>query len=187
MECKFISWCMLQPAEQAAWFQGIASVIAIGIAIAVPAFQHFRDRKRKANDDTARARSLAMSLLSDFQAVANRLNKVWSYEHQDSIPKGSAIGPYTREALYPPDKLAALSDRLHELGPAGAAAQRCVYHLGMARDYTTHTESGEFIAYDHSHFYDHLWEATGASAAVLNVIDDMFREKKPARGNMPPE
>ena len=57
----------------------------------------------------------------------------------------------------------------------------------MARDYTTHTESGEFIAYDHSHFYDHLWEATGASAAVLNVIDDMFREKKPARGNMPPE
>lgn len=137
MDCKFISWCMLQPAEQAAWFQGVASVIAIGIAVAVPAFQHFRDRKKKANDDAARARSLAMSLLSDFQAVANRLNKVWSCEHQDSIPRGSAIGPFTREALYPPDKLAALSDRLHELGPAGAAAQRCVYHLCMARDYTT--------------------------------------------------
>lgn len=35
--CEFISWCELQGSEQAAWVQAIGSVLAILVAVAVPA------------------------------------------------------------------------------------------------------------------------------------------------------
>lgn len=182
MECSFMGWCALSAEQQAAWAQAGLSVVAILIAIAIPAFQRGvdqRDRRRKqtedAQRDAAKARSLAMSLLADFQQLSNNLNMIYSHEHEDSQPEDATLGPYTLQALNVPPHLHAMADRLHELGTPGQAAQRCLYHVRRARDYMTTLQGGTNIAFDRKSFYEHLWQALSESGVVLNSIDDMFQ------------
>jgi hypothetical protein len=55
MDCTFIGWCSLKPEAQAAWVQAVFSVLAIGVAIAVPwwAERVRRKEKQKADRDAA--------------------------------------------------------------------------------------------------------------------------------------
>ncbi|HZF97351.1 MAG TPA: hypothetical protein VEY92_03740 [Pseudoxanthomonas sp.] len=184
MDCSFIGWCALTAEQQAAWAQAALSFVAILIAIAIPAIQRWLDRQDRqrleadeALKEAAKARSLAMSLLGDFQKLSNNLNKIYGYEHEDQQPEDAALGPYTLKALKIPPRLHAMAYRLHDLGQAGEAGQRCLYHVRRAREYTTTLEDGTKVAFDRTEFYDHLWEALKAAVVVLNAIDDMFRAK----------
>ncbi|WP_289118080.1 hypothetical protein [uncultured Idiomarina sp.] len=55
--------CGLDWSAIAAWVQAIGSIIAIGVAIAVPARQHKKDQERTKEEKKRRARALSLSLL----------------------------------------------------------------------------------------------------------------------------
>lgn len=153
-------------------------MLAILIAIAVPAMQHWLDQRRRRVEDEARARSVAMSLLSSFVEVGDNLNNVWDREHPDH-QKNEAVptlGHFAATALQLPRRLIEMSDRLHELGPAALPAQRLVYLIERAKDCITPSTrlSREMIIHRKAEFYDLLWEATGEVVRVENRIRKMF-------------
>jgi hypothetical protein len=174
--CALGLWPCLTQSEWAAWTQATGSIVAIGVAIAVPAAQHWLDRLDRKHDAMLRARSLAMAVHIEFQGLGKCLNNVWSFEHQDSFRDidSPSLGMHTRSALSIPPRLAQLSDRLHELGPAGKTAQRCLFNLARAREYVTNDDRGQEIIFNKEPFYDRLWGATEDCTRVLNGIDAMF-------------
>lgn len=176
MDCSVVGWCALPLDAQAAWIQAIFSIIGIGVAIAIPAAQHYLDRRDRIEQSELVSRSMAMALFADFQVISARLNKVWSHEHQDSFEgiDSPPLGAFTQTALELPPHLLAMSDRLHELGPASAFAQKCVYCITRAREFVTTLENGQRVIFDKESFYSRMWDAHGACATVLNTIDGMF-------------
>jgi hypothetical protein len=174
MDCSFIAWCDLRQEAQAAWVQAVASIVALGIAVGVPMYQAWSARRRRAAEDVAKARSLALTLLPAIHELGERLNLVWAtFDETINEPD-----PSVRQALSVPLTLRANSDRLHELGPAGAAAQQLLYLVQRADEAYTPWEKSAPTTHEAKELADWLWRATEAVAAAENAIDAMFRHGK---------
>lgn len=174
MDCSFIGWCDLRQEAQAAWVQAAASIVALGIAVGVPICHARGALRRRQMDEAARARSLALSLLPDIHDLGERLNLVWA-TFDETIDQPD---PSVRHALTVPATLRANSDRLHELGGAGAATQRLLYLVQRADEAYTPWEKSAPTNHEAEELADWLWRATEAVTAAENAIDEMFRHGK---------
>lgn len=187
MGCTWIGWCALGAEAQAAWVQAIGSVVAIALAVAVPAYQHWSATRKERRQLDLRARSLGLAILADLETVGSRLNGIWDFEHPDALPdiqdhaNTKQLGEKTILALELPNGLNNRLDVLHEMGAAGDAALRCVHHIIRAREYVTTLPGGIKVTFDSDRFYDLLWDATGQLVVALNRVDAQFPAPKRPR------
>ncbi|WP_057921134.1 hypothetical protein [Lysobacter capsici] len=104
----------------AAWVQAVGSVLAIAVAIAVPFWQHRKDRGDRAADKKLRARSLALAVLGPLQSHhGNLLTLIYQFESEKGNPSRAVVALETR----PNKQLEAFIPLSHELGPAASQFQ----------------------------------------------------------------
>lgn len=128
----------------------------------------------------SRARSVAMSLFSDFFQVDENLKNVWMHESPENFEDvpNPVLGHFTEIAIKLPAKLDAMADRLHELGPAAPPAQKVIFHLRRAAEYTAYMhEEEEIIIFNKDPFYEHLWQASQEITWVHRRISEMFQSE----------
>ncbi|TGR55684.1 hypothetical protein EN794_004575 [Mesorhizobium sp. M00.F.Ca.ET.151.01.1.1] len=122
MDCSWIGWCALTASEQAAWVQAVGSVLAIGVAIAVPLVIARRDRKRRDAEAASRARTYALHLMPLVELLYSKLRSahllVLDHNEEDL---GAAI-TMVREGTAPDG----WGLHLHELGAAGDQLQKAL-------------------------------------------------------------
>src|SRR3546814_9218515 len=86
MDCNWIGWCALGVNAQAAWVQAVGSLVAIVVAIGVPARQHGLAVRREKRAADLRARALGHAFLADLEIIGERLTGVWDTEPQHEMP-----------------------------------------------------------------------------------------------------
>jgi len=176
-----------------AWVQAIGSVVAILIAVAVPATQHFLAAKKQQQESLDRARSLGLMLLPAIRELSERINRMWSHEDPDGgvvdIREDACIaGHWTLEALDMPTVLTGHSHELHLLGQAANGVQRAVFNVQYAGDLVAEVELSEEasngitvyktekVIYEKTNFYELMWDALRALTDSQNRIEAMFRK-----------
>jgi len=123
----------------AEWLQLAATVIGLGVAIAVPTVLHVRDAKERKMDRDARARTHAIHLLPTLQRLARQFEELLSDPDADVRSLGDRLATLTTSgsSAPAPKTLEAKIDYLnehkvqpafkgmifHELGDAAAALQ----------------------------------------------------------------
>jgi hypothetical protein len=88
--CQFISWCALQQSEQAAWVQAIGSVLAILVAVAVPALGSWFKSKTERRLSNERMLNAALQILDPLNSLRVSLDEFYEtsapdYDHQNPI------------------------------------------------------------------------------------------------------
>lgn len=165
-----------------AWVQAIGSIIAILIAIAIPAVQHKLAGGQEEAAMLNKARSLGLYIRPSIEDLAKRLDAVWDYEDPENFQamgyvldtNQCCLGEYAFKALQIPQPLISSLAKLHGLGPAAAGILRAIHCIQSAEGLTTQGSSGGKIIYDMKLFYDHLWDATKGATDSLNAIDAFF-------------
>lgn len=82
MNCELIGWCALKPEVQAAWAQAVLSVVAVGIAIYVPAKIEGRQRHRSFYAITGLLVAIAERVAELFSKVTSPPNSDWSRDRR---------------------------------------------------------------------------------------------------------
>lgn len=190
-----VTWALTSPhpplpkltAEQwAAWVQAIGSIIAILIAIAIPAVQHKLASRREEAATLNKARSLGLFIRPAIEEFGRTLDAVWDNEDPEEFEaigwvvdtNQCCLGGYAYSALQIPKALISSLATLHELGPAAAGILRAIHCVQSAKELTTKGSSGGPVIYDMELFYDHLWDATKGVTNSLNAIDAFFPRRK---------
>jgi len=136
MDCNVVGWCALRPEVQAAWVQAIFSVVGIGVAIAIPAIQHRRDRRAKAAQELKQARALSLSLMPVLNYwigalcyYEGRLNRLLELDHPSAtswrpIADGLQLGRQGNR----------LVTQTHRMGSASSNAQKFFYKIAVAHE-----------------------------------------------------
>lgn len=99
-------WCQMDAAGQAAWVQGIGTILAIAVAIGIPYFQKSRERA----EETANDRKIVMSAAANLDVALSYQNLIMTFApagdgvigHEMSLEQASnfmKLAPQTREAL----------------------------------------------------------------------------------------
>jgi len=195
------AWPKLTVEQWAAWVQAIGSIVAILIAVAVPATQHFLAAKKQQQESLDRARSLGLMLLPAIRDLSERINRVWSHEDPDGgvedIRENACIAGYwALEALEMPAVLTARSHELYLLGQAANGVQRAVFNVQYAGDLVVEIELSEDssngitiyktekIIYDKTNFYELISDALRGLTDSQNKIEAMFsKSPKPLGTN----
>lgn len=135
MECSVIGWCSLPLEAQAAWAQAVFSVIGIGVAIAIPAAQHVRDRRDRILQETKEAKALALLLIPTLNTwienIANYQRIV--RQHLDAHFPGSVDWTSVADAMVLGEQGKLLAPKSHLMGPVAHDAQQFFYFLACAR------------------------------------------------------
>lgn len=130
MDCELIGWCSLKPEVQAAWVQAVGSIVAILVAIAVPAWQRAEQRADARYADALRARSVAAVI---FRAVKDLRDEIEQSFHwlEDARQRGRK-----QATLYValPEALADRKEQLHLLGEPGSNLLRAMYYMSELAD-----------------------------------------------------
>ncbi|WP_423169700.1 hypothetical protein [Stenotrophomonas maltophilia] len=180
-----------------AWVQAIGSIVAILIAVAVPATQHYLSDRKQRQEAQDKARSLGLLLLPHIASFAELNNNVWLHEHPDDnvedIRDNACIAGYiTRSALEVPEEISDRIDELHVLGPAAEGVQRAVFNVISAGElvvfedvprenaFGSMSDHREPVIQDKTKFYDLLWDALGGLTISQVKIEEMFPHAKRA-------
>lgn len=180
-----------KPLDWPAWVQAVGSLLAIAIAIAVPAVQHQLAARERLRETRDRARSLSLELYPSIEEMLQRNNAIWDLEHpdhdvEDLDTNACFIRHRTYGALDIPREMKERLANLHQLGPAAEGIQIAVYNINRAAQLLTTKEvkinDGLFargpiiktITFDKSHFYDLMWGALQGLLASQRHIDALF-------------
>lgn len=126
MDCQWIGWCAMRPEVQAAWVQAIGSILAIGVAIAVPAWQLSHQRKDQKDASVRHARSLASVLL--VSATRFHENAVDTSKRAHEFASGTGDGEQFWVRI--PSAILDARAELHLLGEPGGHLLRAIYYAG---------------------------------------------------------
>jgi hypothetical protein len=85
MDCHFVSWCALPLDVQAAWVQAIGTVLALGAALGVPAYQRWRDKQDRNDDADRKAHALAITIVPDLDNAAATIRKILKDVQMNSV------------------------------------------------------------------------------------------------------
>ncbi|SBV35440.1 hypothetical protein STPYR_10370 [uncultured Stenotrophomonas sp.] len=170
-----LSWPCLTQAEWAAWFQAISSVVAIIVALAIPAFQWRMARREKARDDEAVTAATAAQMLPHIQDIGRTLTQIINGEGPKlgSTPSGP-IGPEA-SALINHKSVDILSASLRSLGPVRNTASKVVFNIYRARE-IVETNGSTVETWSNRKFYGRLQAAQTATAQTLDQIDKLFSD-----------
>ena len=129
--CQFISWCSLTSSEQAAWVQAIGSVLAILIAIAIPAVAGLRAAARLRQQANERMLNAALKVFDPISTLRTSLEEFYEANAQDYDPENFQvkIDPHDGDfyPLIPP--VIGLVSVIDDLGTLAPAMRKFVYAL----------------------------------------------------------
>ncbi|MCI1053758.1 hypothetical protein MOQ19_09570 [Stenotrophomonas maltophilia] len=174
-----------------AWVQAIGSIVAILIAVAVPATQHFLSSRKQQQESLDKARSLGLLLLPAIRTFGERNHDIWEFEHPDDGVEDLRVnaciaGSRAIDALEIPAIISARIDELHALGPAASGIQRAVFNVVAAAEFVveedfvrfdgmgTELESTENVIFDKARFYELMWDALRGLTDSQNKIEGML-------------
>ncbi|WP_267122929.1 hypothetical protein [Xanthomonas sacchari] len=180
-----------KPLDWPAWVQAVGSLLAIAIAIAVPAVQHQLAARERIRESRDRARSLGLELYPYIEEMLRKNNAIWDAEHPDHDVEEAGdnccfIGARTRKALEIPLEMKEKLASLHQLGPAAEGIQTAVYNIVRATQFLTTKEvrreteifgwtiDHRTITFDKKRFYDLMWGALQGMTASQAHIDALF-------------
>jgi len=128
-------WLSLPPEAQAAWAQAVLSVLAIGVAVAIPAFQHLRDRRERKAQELREAKSLAIMLIPN---LTTWIDNISTYRrlvksHLEAYFPGAIDWSSIQEALRLGEQGQLLAPKTHLMGDVAPDAQDFFYCLAAAR------------------------------------------------------
>jgi len=173
MDCELVGWCALKPEVQAAWFQAVASVVAIVLALLVPALQSRSTKKQKTADDHANSVAAAAQMLPHVQDIGRLIAAILREESPMSFGGESGpIGPLAQQ-LINHKSVDILSGSLRSLGDAREKASAVVFNIYRARE-LAETEADHARVRSYRKFYERLMAAQTASSQCLDKIDIMF-------------
>lgn len=135
MSHLFNDWAALPAEAQAAWVQAIFSVLGIGVAIAIPALQHLKDRRDRIQRELREARALALLLIPTLNAWIDNLSTFQKQVNQH-LDAHFAVGVDWKsiaDALMLGEQGKLIAPKSHLLGPISADAQRFFHHLATAQ------------------------------------------------------
>lgn len=130
-----LGWWSLPAEAQAAWAQAVLSVLAIGVAIAIPGFQHLRDRRERKAQEMREAKSLAIMLIPN---LTTWIDNISSYRrlvrsHLEAYFPGGIDWSSIEEALTLGEQGMLLAPKAHLMGRVAPDAQKFFYYLAAAR------------------------------------------------------
>jgi hypothetical protein len=180
----------------AAWVQAVGSVIAIFVAIAVPAVLHIlqrkqqrldreRDRQLRLHEDKMRARSLALGIyqpVTDIGVSLEMLLNQYGGELTQAPEEDLDL------ALRTPGPLDAIATQSHDLGSAASAIQVMLHKLDSARTKFTNIKlmrqygappSNE----DCQHFLNEVQQASNAAFEARKAVREMFASANQVAGS----
>lgn len=181
-----LGWPCLSQSEWASWVQAAGSILAILIAIAVPAAQHWLSEQRKKAEALDKARSFGLFIRPAIEAFERKLQKVWDDEDPEDIrfPADIEVNqcilqPVAQAALSIPEELIKHISLLHQLDRASNGVLKAIHCVQSARELTTFDPSlNEPVVFDKKAFYEHLSEATYGLGDCLITIDRFFPRKE---------
>lgn len=173
MDCVLIGWCALKPEVQAAWFQSVASVVAIVVALLVPALQSRSAKKQKTADDHANSVAAAAQMLPHVQDIGRLIATI--LREESSVNFGGESGPIgpLAQQLINHKSVDILSGSLRSLGDAREKASTVVFNIYRARE-LAEVEVDHVRVRSYRKFYERLKAAQTASSQCLDKIDIMF-------------
>lgn len=180
MDCSLVGWCSLPLEAQAAWVQAVFSIVAIGVAIAIPAVQHYRDRKAKHADEIKQARALALMLIPILNFwIDNLRSGIQSIRRQIDGNVPAAIDwRMVRNSLQLGKQSQKLAPLSHQMGPMAKDAQQFFYLLAKTQERVRGLENLRFNAETqrgHGQQIVEMLEATQAAASrALAAAHSLF-------------
>lgn len=129
--CDFIVWCKLTPSEQAAWVQAVGSVVAILIAIAVPAMAAwFSSRKERARS-RERMLNAAIRILDPISSLRVSLGEYYETSAPDYDPADPIVSIDPHEGDFQsliPAVISSVSV-LDDMGPLAPALRKFLFEI----------------------------------------------------------
>ncbi|MBH2010697.1 MAG: hypothetical protein I8H71_13420 [Xanthomonadaceae bacterium] len=176
MTCKFLNFCALASAEQAAWVQAIGSLIAIAIAIAVPLFIDHLTKRRIDKEKNSRSKALALSILPDLYklkaSTSHFINETTNPNDEATREIDELNGDYFAHAENFKKILAAMPD----LGQYGAKLSSLVYLIFRANEMIAIVTRLQASGY-HSAYINNIDEfvefARSIDAATAEIIKEI--------------
>lgn len=147
------AWPRLSVEQGAAWVQAIGSILAILLAIAVPAIQHSILERRRRLESDDRARSMGLLLLPHIREFAEKSRELWKHENPDADgyenyqENGGFAGSRTLNALEIPPAISASIAEIHHLGSAANGLQQAIYGVIAAKKLIERKSFTEFKPY----------------------------------------
>ena len=74
MSCSFVSFCSLNPSEQAAWVQAMGSILAIIVAIVIPMRANIQSNRERTTENKRKAKALTILVLPDLYNLRSFVN-----------------------------------------------------------------------------------------------------------------
>lgn len=135
MKSIVLEWLSLSSEAQAAWVQAVFSVVAILIAVAIPAVQHLRDRAHRRLLELREAKALAIMLIPN---LTTWIENISAYRrivdnHLSANFPGSVDWGSIQEALRLGEQGMLLAPKTHLMGAVASDAQSFFYFLAAAR------------------------------------------------------
>lgn len=174
------AWPKLTVEQSAAWVQAIGSIVAILLAVAVPAVQHAIAAKIRQREARDKSRSLGLLLLPHIRALTEKNNQLWSMEHPDDDvydvdDRTCQAGEYAVAALTIPAEILKHVAVLHDLGEAAAGLQRAIFNIGAAGEISFVPPHEDYLLVtDKTRFYDLLWDALVGLTESQERIEALF-------------
>jgi len=125
----------LTPEAQAAWAQAILTIVAIGVAIWVPARQRNHESSVKIADDRLKARDLANVVLDDVEKWGVLAGQAAFFVRAGQT---GTISGMIDHLVRVPDEIWSNRRYLHLLGAAAAPVQQAIY---LTRQLASHDDS----------------------------------------------
>jgi hypothetical protein len=128
-------WRVVGSQELAAWVQALGTIIAIGIAIAVPTKIELTRQKRKNHDDQRRAVALGVLIADDVIWLATMAGHI-----AETAPDKDLLGnvrlpdgrrAWVEEIIKLPNEIREIEQQLHATGPASIALLQAVLRIKM--------------------------------------------------------
>jgi len=189
MSCSIVGWCALPLEAQAAWLQAVFSVMGIGVAIAIPAFHHFRDRREKVEQEVKRSRALALLLIPTLNAWIDSLDGVTGRLHEAVDASAPRTVPWRDIAprLVLGKQGKQLATQTHLMGSAAIPAQNFFYRIAVAHEIARNCAREESTAEQDlpraTELLRVLEEARRAAYATRDAAHRLLTSHQPAYGS----
>ena len=165
--CKFIAWCSLEPAAQAAWVQAVGSVAAILIAVAVPVFTAWVNARAERARGKEKMLNAALGIFDPLSSLRVSLDDFYEtsapdYDHDNPVV---SIDPHAGDFQSLIPAVIASVGVLDDMGPLAPALRKLLYQL---------------IALDRFLKIIPALQRSGANASWINHRDEVRDQVKDA-------
>ena len=173
-----LSLSSLPPEAQAAWIQAVFSIVGIGVAIAIPAIQHLRDRREREARELREARALALLLLPTLNVWLENIEDFQKRlrHHLDTHFPGAVDWGSVAEAVTLGEQGKGLAPKSHLMGPVARHAQQFFYSLASAQQLAQGFRNSRTTREDEAPRVNAVYEALeSARKAALEARDAAHR------------